>query len=306
MTTVNRSAINKLLWVGVRSVFGLSYKEIPEEYPMVFEVRNSTQAWEEDVLMTGTGYAGVKGEGESVLYDTMRNSWKARFDHETLGIALRITAEAIEDNQYFKFAAKGGKALARSMKLTNDLRAVNVINYGTDGGHLYGDGKPLLATDHPLSGLAGGTAANTLAVQADLSEAALEELLILADNAVDDRGLPIRLTPKRFVCSNSQRFNITRLLRSTGRVNTPDNDINAVREQGIFSGDPVMLRHLTNPNAWGFTTDGHDGGLIFYKRRELTMGEDTDFDTDDFKIKVTCRNSMGCADWRGYYGVLPT
>lgn len=306
MSTINRSAINKLLWVGVRTVFGLSYKDIPEEYPQVFEVRSSTQAWEEDVLMTGTGYASVKGEGESVLYDTMRNSWTARFDHETLGIALRITQEAIEDNQYFKFATKGGKALARSMKLTNDLRAINVLNNGTSSSYPIGDGQPLLSTAHPLSGLAGGTAANTLTVQADLSEAALEELLILADNAVDDRGLPVRLMPKRFVTSNSQRFNITRLLRSTGRVSTPDNDINAVRQQGLFEGDPVLLRHLTNPDFWGFTTDGHDGGLIFYKRRDLTMGEDTDFDTDDFKIKVTCRNSAGCADWRGFYGVNPT
>jgi hypothetical protein len=305
MGTINRSSINKLLWCGVRSVFGLSYREIPEEYSKVFDVRTSNQAWEEDVLMTGTGYATIKGEGEGVTYDTMRNGWTSRYDHETLGIALRITEEAVEDNQYFKFAAKGGKALARSMRLTNDLRAINVLNYATDTGHPGGDGKPLLATDHPLSGLNGGIAANTLDVQLDCSEAALEELLILADNAVDDRGLPIFLSPKRLIASNSQRFNLARLLKSTGRVNSADNDINAIKQQGLFQGDPVLLRHLSSTKLWGFTTDADDG-LIFYKRREVRMGDDTDFDSGDFKIKATARNSSGWSDWRGFYGCAPT
>lgn len=304
MATINRSAINKLLWMGINTIFGMNYKDKPEEWTMVFEKRTSRQAWEEDQLMTGTGYASLIGEGEPIIYDTMKQGWTARFDHDKIGIALRITEEAIDDNLYFKFAAKGGKALARSMKQTCEVRGANILNYATTSGYTGGDGKVLLATDHPLQG--GGSYANTLSVQSDLSETALEDLLILCDNAIDDRGLPIHITPKRFVTSNSQRFNIHRLLKSTGRVNTADNDTNALKDMGIFSGDPILLRNLTNTKFWGFTTEGHDGGLICYVRKETAPSTDTDFETDDFKIKYKRRDSFGWVDPRGFYGVDPS
>ena len=60
MATINRSAINKLLWMGINTVFGMNYKDRPEEWMSVFEKRTSRQAWEEDQLMTGTGYASVE------------------------------------------------------------------------------------------------------------------------------------------------------------------------------------------------------------------------------------------------------
>ena len=301
---INRSAINKLLWLGVRTVFGVKYMEIPQERDLIFETRTSNQASEEDVLMVGTGYAVVQGEGQGVTYDDMSTAWTARYDHETTALALRISENAIDDNLYFKFSAVGGRSLSRSIKLTADLRAINVLNYAVDSSHLYGDGKTLLATDHPLK--KGGTFANTLSAQVDISETALEELILLMRSALDDAGLPIRLTPKRLVASNQLEFELQRLMKSTGRVQTPDNDINAIQSLGIFSQPPALLRNVTNSKFWGFTTEGHDGGLIYYQRRGIRMGDDTDFDTGDFRIKVDVRDSSGVSDPRGFYGCFPT
>lgn len=306
MSTINRQAIGKLLRLGLRTTFGLNYMDQPLERDQVFENRTSNQAYEEDQLVFGTGWAVVKGEGESVSFDTMGQGWTARYHHETVALALKVTEEAMEDNLYFKIAAKGGRALARSLRLTQDVRAINVLNNATSGAYLGGDGKPLLATDHPLSGPGGGTFANTLTTQMDLSEAALEELLILMRYAVDDRGMPIQLRPKRLVASASLQFELARLLKSTGRIGTADNDINALKQQGMFQGDPALLRHLTNDDFWGFTTEGHDGGLIHFSRRGMRTKNEDDFDTGDHKMKVDCRESNGWTDPRGFFGCDPT
>ena len=59
------------------------------------------------------------------------------------------------------------------------------------GGQVGGDGKALLATDHPLTN--GGTFANEPSVAADLNETSLEDALIKIAGFVDERGLIIAL-----------------------------------------------------------------------------------------------------------------
>lgn len=303
MGTINRAAINKLLWVGINTVFGLNYAKKATEWPKIFEKRSSHQAWEEDQLMSGTGYAAVKPEGAPVMYDEMRQGWTARYDHDTIALALRVTEEARDDNLYFKIGAKGGRSLANSMHQTCEVRGANVLNNATSVNHLGGDGVPLLSVAHPLMG--GGVYGNTLAIPAEISETALEDLLILADTAVDDRGLPIKLEPKRLLISRHQRFNVHRLLRTVNRVGTGDNDTNALRALGVFPEDPVMVTHLSNPRFWGFTTDAPDGGLVAYVRKETVTDNEVDFDTRDFKFLVLRRDSFGWTDPRGFYGCDP-
>lgn len=306
MPAINRAQQGKLLRLGLRTVFGMAYKDQPLERDMVFENRTSNQAYEEDQLFYGTGYAIEKPEGSEVSFDTMGQGWTARYDHKTYALALRITEEAMEDNLYFKIASKGGKALARSLRLKQDVNAINVLNNATEPGVTYGDSKTLLATDRPLAGPDGGTFANTLSTQADMSEDALEELLILCRYCVDERGLPIMLTPDRMVASANLEFDLERLLKSTGRVQTSDNDLNALNSTGKFSQSPALLRLLTNDGFWGFTTKGHEGGLIHFTRRGMRMKNDDDFRTGDHLMKVDVRESNGVTDPRGFFGCDPS
>ena len=75
-------------------------------------------------------------------------------------MAFSITEEAVEDNLYDKLSARYTRALARSMAHTKQVKAANVLNNAFTGGATVtgGDGKALLATDHPLT--SGGTFAN--------------------------------------------------------------------------------------------------------------------------------------------------
>lgn len=307
MATVSRTPINFLLHAGIDMVFGLDMREEPEEWLSIYSKRTSQKAFEERVMMSGPGYASVYGEDEPIEYGSMRNSWNFITEHEKYGLALRITEEAKTDNLYIQMVAKGGAGLSRSMKATRAARAAAPLNRATSGSYTYGDGQPLLSTSHPLDGVSGGTFANTLSAQVDICEAAMEELIQLADYAVSQNGLPVNLEPKQWVIAKGLKFELNRLLQSQQRLGTADNDTNAIKNLG-YSGKPIVqMRFLANRKQWGFTTKGSDGdGLVYYERWPMKRGEDTDFDTGSLKFKVYARDSFTVDDPRGFYGAYPT
>jgi len=302
--SVNRQQISAMLDMLITSVYGVRYKQLPVEYTQVFETRSSSLAQEEHRRFWGTGYASVKDEGDVIVMDSMGQGETSRFVHDTVALGIKITKEAVDDAKHIRMVPQAGQFLAHSMKRTKDLRAINVLNNATDTGFLGGDGKPLLATDHPLAGPGGGTYANTLSVQARMSEAALEELLILSQYAVDDRGLPAMIEPKRFVTAKARAYDLHRILKSIGRPGTADNDANALKDMNEFSGAPALLRHLTNTQFWGFTTDCPDG-LIHYERQGRETYSRMNPDTLDHEMRTTYRDSNGWMDPRGFYGCAP-
>jgi hypothetical protein len=297
---LSRADIGKLLRPGLRTVFGLNYRDIALERDQVFESRTSTKAYEEDQNIWGTGYAVEIAEGQSVSFDDVGQGWTARYVHKKVGLALRLREEAMDDDQYVKWGSRGAKSLARSLRLKQDLDSINVLNNADSSSYLGGDGKALAATDHPLSGPGGGTYSNMLSTPQDISEAALIELTLLMRYAVDDRGLPIRLTIKRLFCSAALEFDFARLLKSTGRTGTADHDINPIKDSSEFN-TPALLQLLTETSAWGFTTEGTEGGLIHFDRRAVRATNKDEFSTGDHLMKIDCRYSDGWTDPRGAY-----
>ena len=296
---MNRSFNPKQLQEGINSVFGLAYNEHPEEWRQVFEIQNSNKAFEEDVLMTGFAEAVRQTDGGSVTYDQALEGWTARYNHVKMALAFSITEDNIEDNLYQQKGSKGGKALARSMKNAKESMGAAIFNNGYDTNYAGGDGKPLFATDHPLMG--GGTFANKLATPADLSESAIEDLLIMIRGAQDDRLQPIALRPTDIIIPYQEEYNATRILRSSLRSGTADNDTNALREKGIFTKDPVLITRLTDPDKWFIKTDAPDG-LRHFNRRGMKKRMDREFNTGNYRYMCNERYSFGHTDPRGCYG----
>jgi hypothetical protein len=297
---ISRSSIARQLQLGLNTVWGLEYQDLAPEFSRVFKIENSKKAYEEDVLMTGLGNAQIKPEGSAVAYDEGSEAWTSRYDHKTIALAFSITEEAIEDNLYMQLGSKLTRALARSMQNTKEITAANVLNNGFAGsGVLGGDGKTLLASDHPLAG--GGTASNILGTPADISEAAIEELLIQIRKAKDDRGIPIALRPVDMVIPPDLEYVACRLLDSSLRTNTADNDINAINKKGIFGREPVIMTRLTDSDSWFIKTDAMDG-LKMFTRVAVQFKTEPDFNTGNFRSKARERYAFGHSDWRGLYG----
>lgn len=298
---INRAAIRKQLEEGLNAIFGETYRNLPEEWPMVFDRETSSKAFEEDVLMSGFGAAQIKAEGGGVAYDDPMEGWSARYTHDTIALAVSITEEAIEDNQYGSLVPRFGKGLARSLKHTCELRAANVLNNAETSGVNGGDGVPLLSSSHPLLG--GGVAGNRLATPADPSETAVEDLLIMIRTCADDRGLPIALRPLRILTSPYQEYAFERILRSSLRPGTPNNDINALMSKSVFRNEPGIITRLTDTDSWFIKTDAPDGLKCFVRRPTRTKMEG-DFDTGNLRYKVDRRDSFGWTDWRGIFGSM--
>lgn len=295
---MNRASFPKDLEEGLNAHFGMEYNEHPTEYTQVFDTYSSDKAWEEDVLMTGFGPAPIKGEGEVFAEDEARQGWTARYNHVTVGMKFAITQEALEDNLYMQLGAKYARALARSIKETVEVMGANILNRAFNTSYTGGDGIALCAANHPL--LYGGTASNTLGA-ADISESSLEDIFIMIRTAVDDRGLPISLKPKRLIIPPQLVYEAARLLRTVQRPGTPDNDINAIKALGVIGEDVATVTRLTDADAWFVKTDAMDG-LKFFDRVGLQRGMDEEFNTGNAVYKARRRFSFGWSDWRSVWG----
>ncbi len=295
---MNRALFAKQLEPGLNALFGLEYKQYPEQWKAIFDANTSIKAFEEDVLMEGFGAAPVKSEGQGVTYDAASELWTARYNHDTIALAFSITEEAEEDNLYASLAKKYAKALARSMVHSKEITAANVLNNGFNSSFVGGDGKEMLATDHPTSN---GTQSNELTTAADFSETSLEQMLINISNMVDDRGIPIAAMGYCLIIPTALQFDAERVLKSNLRSATAENDINANRSMGMLPGGVKINQRLTDTDAWFIKTDVPDGMKMF-QRRALKKGMEGDFETGNVRYKVSERYSFGWTDWRGIFG----
>ena len=88
MAIMTRYDFAKQLEEGLNAVFGLQYDQHPMEYPQFMDVETSNKAFEEDVLVTGFGYAAEKAEGEAFAEDGGKEGWTKRYTHRTIGLDL--------------------------------------------------------------------------------------------------------------------------------------------------------------------------------------------------------------------------
>ena len=295
---MNRASFAKMLEPGLNTLFGLEYDRYPEEYAAVFESNTSQKAFEEDVLLQGFGNAPTKSEGAAVSYDAASQQWTARYQHETIALAFSITEEAEEDGQYGSIASRYTKALARSLASTKEIKAANVLNNAQAAGFTGGDGQTLLSASHPTQN---GNQSNVLATAADLSETSLESILIQISDMKDDRGLRIAAQGTQLIIPTAYQFVAERLLESTLRTGTADNDLNAIKSGGYLPKGYHVMRRLTDADGFFVQTDVPDG-LKMFQRSPMKKGMEGDFETGNVRYKVRERYSFGFTDWRGVFG----
>lgn len=296
--TIVRADTKKQLQEGLNAVFGLSYREWPRLWPEIFEQGNSSKAFEEEVMQSGLGGAMLKPEGRGIEYDDMAETYVARYQHATFGIAVAITEEAIEDNLYGDQGARIAKAMARSMQYYEEVVGANVLNNASDSNYPGGDGVSLLSTAHPL---VSGTLSNTLATPADLAESSMEEMAINMSNWTDERGIPVQCSIKSLIIPTASQFIASRLLMTPYQPDTNDNNINAMFKLGTIKNGFSVNRYLTASNSWYFISDIPDG-LKYFQRRPLKKGIEGDFESGNMRYKVTKRSSFGWSNPRGVAG----
>jgi hypothetical protein len=298
---ISRSQLLKELLPGLNALFGLEYGRYGEEHKEIYETENSERSFEEETKLSGFGAAPVKSEGAAIAYDNAQEAFTARYTHETIAQGFSITEEAIEDNLYDSLSSRYTKALARSMAYTKQVKAANVLNNGfnTTGAYNGGDGVPLFSASHPL--VSGATNSNIPSVPADLNETSLEAAVIQIAAWTDERSLLIAAKPRKLIIPPSLQFVATRLLETSLRVGTADNDVNALKNNGSIPEGYAINHFLTDPDAWFLTTDVPNG-MKHFVRMPMQNSMDGDFDTGNVRYKARERYSFGWSDPLGMFG----
>ena len=296
---ISRQQLAKELEPGLNALFGLEYKNYENQHAEIYDTESSDRAFEEEVMLGGFANAAVKPEGSGVSYDTANEAFTARYTHETIALAFSITEEAVEDNLYDSIAKRYTKALARSMANTKQIKAANVLNNGFSGGTAGGDGVDLLSIAHPT--ISAGNQKNELTTSADLSETSLEQAMIDIAAFKDERGLKIAARGMKLIIPSALQFTAERILKSTQRVGTADNDINAIGSMGMIPQGYTVNHFLTDDDAFFIKTDVPNG-MKHFNRAPIKTAMEGDFDTGNMRYKARERYSFGFSDWRGIYG----
>lgn len=312
--TMVRGQYAQLMAPGARKVFTQWMDTLQREleYPAVFHVETSTKAYEDELEFAGTPAAPEKPENAPVAYTQIRQGGTFRFIHLTYALAARVSYELYDDDQY-GLIKQIPRALARSMRFTEEMVAWNVFNQGfstvksIDGVSLFNNQHPLLggpAATNLAPGLsaiisAAGTYPNRPAVDLDLSFAAIQLMTNQFERSVDGMGMPIVLKPESILIAPANRFLARELLGSPGKPGTATNEINSLLGEDLGYS---VCHYLTSDTAWFALGKKADHKLKFYRREGISTDMDDDFDTDALKQKTRTRFSVGPANWINTWG----
>jgi hypothetical protein len=296
---VNTGSYPKALWEGVKAWWDSAASSAPQFAPLLFKKETSTKNYEEYVQSVGPGIAVVKPEGQPISYDGMQQGFVTRGTNVAYGLGIITTHEELKDNLYMKLTKNRTLKLRRAFDETRNINAANVYNRAFTAGYNGGDGVTLLNVSHP--NFSGGTWQNKLAVDSALSQAALEDMLILMMQAKDDKGYIEPLMGDKLVVHPYNKFNADRILGTPKQVGSNNNDINPINVQSLLSGGAVVCPYLTGSGPWFITTNAQEG-LIWQEREGLDIWEDNDADTRNFKVGAYERYTFLWVNPRGLYG----
>ena len=301
---VNLSAIKDLLLPGLRGIEG-KYEMIPSQYDKIFTKHESRMALERTAEMRYLGLAQLKTEGGQTAFD---NGAGERYvynqEHTEIALGYAITRKAIDDNLYKTQFAPSNLGLVESFQQTKEIYGANILNTATTyNASIGGDGKALIATDHPIDG---GTVANKPLVDVELNEATLlNGMISVRTNFKDQAGLKVFARARKLIVPPQLEPVAIRLTKTELRPGTADNDVNAIISTSGGLPEGYMVNDfLTSSSAWFLLTN--IDGLSYMERVKFETDMQVDFVTDNLLVKAYERYSFGYYNWRSIFGSFPT
>ena len=301
MAIINTSSFASDLLPLVKNWFGEAVN-MPLYYDKMVKVEKTDRNYHVEAIRDSLGVLQRKNEGSALTYDTSKEAYKPTYQPIAYALGFIITKEAIDDGMAVMKAQTFTKDLKRSALESREIIVANLYNDAFAASSVTmtnGDGKTMVANDHPVHG---GTQSNLITGgSVDMSEAAIEQLRIDVRNAKNHRGIRTNLMIDKLICSVSDEATANRILYSSARVATADNDLNFHKYNNTVPGGIVANPYLTDSDAYFVTTSAAHGAKLIV-RQEPEIDQAGDFDTKNAKFSVMMRLVQGWSDWRGVYG----
>jgi len=234
----------RLLYVGLNKILDESLARLYiDPYEKLFPVVKHDRQRYEIEMLTGDGVpAGLRDESADLQYFTTINQvWNYQPTILTYEKSARITLEAQVYNLYEKLLPRLGEEIAKAHKLRRALECVSIFNNASTASVTYGDGKPLCDHSHPLSTT---TAVNDNLITSDFDEDAIEQMKIMIKKFKNEDGQVGDYEPDQLIYPTDLTFEVERMAKSTGRINTAYNDTNV--QKGISGLEWKRLDSTTN------------------------------------------------------------
>lgn len=297
MAVITTGTHPKALWPGVKAFWGRSYNEHPVEYMELYDKQTSDKAYEEEVEITGFGLAPVKPQGAQIFYDIEVQGPVSRFTHVAYALGYIVTYEELRDDLYEVVSKRRAAQLAFSMRQTKENVLAGLYNLAFSSSSLGADGVALISASHPT--LSGNQ--SNLGTAADISEVAIEDLVIQVMQCQNNRGMRISALPRSLHVPPQLWFEANRIYNSVLQNDTANNAINVLRAVGTFPGGIKINHYFTSATAY-FIRTNIPNGLTYFERDPIAFDQDNDFDTKNAKAACYERYSGYWADWRAIYG----
>ena len=287
------------------------------EYAQIYNVVNITHQDTRYSHLSGLGVWPLKTFGSNVTFDGIYQGYDVTITPKTYASAYTVEKETIRDDPTGLLTGPLSQSHGQMARETQEILAAVGLNAATTatifewcssatGDTYLGDGKALLATDHPI--LSGGTYANTPASAADLSVASLQASLIRLQRMQGARGQQWSLQGETVVIPIDSKFLLDEILDSDKAPYTANNQTNVMK--GVLK--KMVWSRLTDTDCWFVLANkagkpGQKGhGLVAVIRQMPEFRKDNVFASGDRQYAGDFRIGFGAYDWRGIDGSMGT
>lgn len=276
------------------------YNEHPMVYDKIFNVKDSTRATEYISAVSGLAIPSSKNEGDDMLYDSPIQLYDGSVTHTTYAQGVRLTMEAMQDDQYNIMGERLFQSLGRGFNQRVETQAAAFFSDGfaTQKGP---DGSYIFSTTHPKNpDETSSYISNRASTDADLSTTSLKSALTAFENMTDERGLKFNQKAKYLLVPADLKWTAMEILQSALEPYVAENTKNVLNN----SLELIVWPYLSVADDWFLLSDKSQHTMNFFWRMKFTVRRDNDFGTWDAKYGAAMRFSVYCEKaWQGAYGV---
>jgi hypothetical protein len=289
----------------VHELWGFTQTQVKTKWPEFMDEKEKKSKMFDDVGMVPPDIWSQTDEGRDLPIDDFGQGYVTHYEQEKFAKMLVITEEMEEWGKYPEIY-DGSRMLSYTEKLTEDYYAVQFLNDAatTANGRVGGDGKAMLAIDHPLRG--NGTAENVFSATATApplspSNTAIGVTLVKIERTVSENGrIDSTLKGMKCVGPSAYRFRFKEILKSSQKDDTSNNTINAL--SGELEASYVAVPLMTSQLNWFMKTNVKKGSLSWFWGRKPRMRKVSHEENETTKFLGSAYWTGGHTDWRTYFG----
>lgn len=314
---INKVGLSDLYDLRIKTQWVQGYGEPEHEFEQFY--REETTDFEDKrySYISTFGLWPQRSRGDGVTYQSLYQGYDTTITPYTYISGFEVDQESYEDDPTGIMAGQLASAFAQSARDTIETLAVgpflNAATYTSATAHYCspwmtgGDGKALIATDHPC--LNGGSWSNTPSSAYDLDYAQLMAAKTRMRKMVNSVGLPFPMEPKTLLVGPTAERLAKEILYSEKQPYVNTNTTNVVKEGLTLK---IWNRLVESSGAWFVLADkagsmGNKGTMLTWLWRiRPEFDRDNAWSTGARLYKGRMRCGAGCPDPRGIDGSLAT